>query len=246
MESTYGPAPFSTERPGADEGSWGDWSRTLPTWTPPTGPLLVVAPHPDDETLGAGGLISTCVRQSADITLLSLSDGEAACPEVANLGELRQSELSAALRCLGLSSPNIIRMRIPDGQLHEHENAIREAIRALLRRSMIVVAPFEFDGHADHDAAGRAAWQAVHERSSMHRTPSVHLIRYPIWAWHQGSPMLRAARAAARFPLNEQSRSAKQHATDCFRSQLRERAGGAIVPPHVRKYFSRGYEVFVL
>lgn len=246
MEATYESTPFHTERAGADERSWDGWARLLPTWTHAEGPLLVVAPHPDDETLGAGGLISTCLRQNAGITLLSLSDGEAACPEVSALGEIRQNELSDALSCLGsTSSLNVVRMRIPDGKLGKYEHEIATAIRALIQRDTLVVAPFEFDGHTDHDAAGRAALRAVHD-SPERRNSSVHLIRYPIWAWHQGSPLLRSACTAVRFQLNDKSWSAKQSAMDCFRSQLTERPGGAIVPPHVREYFTRDYEVFLL
>jgi LmbE family N-acetylglucosaminyl deacetylase len=245
VEATYEPMPFNTGRAASGERSWENWTRTLPAWTPPRVPLLVIAPHPDDETLGAGGLIYTCLREGAEVTVISVSDGEAACPEVAALGEIRQGELSAALRGLGATCPNIIRMRIPDGQLGAHEEAIRRTISRLIRSNMLVVAPFEFDGHKDHDAAGRAAQRAVHDRS-VHLNREVHLVRYPIWAWHLGSPMLRSARMAVRFQLDEESWSAKQHATDCFRSQLTERAQGAIVPPHVREYFTRRYEVFLL
>jgi LmbE family N-acetylglucosaminyl deacetylase len=233
------PAPFDTARPGVREAEWEDWTSWLPTWSPPRNPLLVVTPHPDDETLGAGGLIHTYLRQHIQVTVLSVSDGEAACPEVAALAEIRQAELCEALRALGATPPRLIRMGIPDGQLGRYEDDIVQAIQAQLRSGMLLAAPFEFDGHSDHDATGRAAWRAVRDRSA-------DLIRYPIWAWHRGSPLLRSVRTAVRFPLSEESWSAKQNAIDCFRSQLAERAGGAIVPPHVREYFTRRYEVFLL
>jgi LmbE family N-acetylglucosaminyl deacetylase len=40
--------------------------------------------------------------------------------------------------------------------------------------------------------------------------------------------------------------SSQATSIQCSRSQLCERPGGAIVPPHVLPYFNRPYEVFML
>lgn len=230
---------FDTTFPGAGERSWDNWARFLPSWIPPHVPLLVLAPHPDDETLGAGGLIHNRLHSGVGVTILLVSDGEAACPEVAGLGEIRQTELSDAMRILGAPPPEIIRMKIPDGQLATCEEAIYQQLCRLVERGALLAAPLEFDGHPDHDAAGKAAKRAARDRSAQ-------LIRYPIWAWHLNSPLLRKAPTAARFCMSDEGWSAKQRAINCFRSQLTDRAAGAIVPPHVLEYFKRRYEVFLL
>lgn len=57
-----------------------DWNRLLadrPAWSPEDGPLLVVAPHPDDEVLGAGGLIRAWAARGARVSVLSVSDEKA-------------------------------------------------------------------------------------------------------------------------------------------------------------------------
>jgi LmbE family N-acetylglucosaminyl deacetylase len=202
----------------------------------------MVAPHPDDETLGAGGLLSAWAARGLPVTVLSLSDGEKACPEVAGLAEIRHAELARALGALGFypDRPNVIRLSLPDGELGKYEQKMADVIRELLQPESLLVAPFELDGHPDHDAAGRAALIAA-------RTKNATLVQYPIWAWLWHAPQLHAARPrAVRFQLTSNSWAAKQLAIDQFRSQLEERPGGAIIPPPVRNHFAQTHEVLFL
>src|SRR5580692_8282234 len=91
---------FDTSIPGTPECYWA--ALEPPAWSPRAGPLVVVAPHPDDETLGAGGLIHTwAARHGLPVVIVSVTDGEAACPEIPNLAAVRRSELEAARRELG-------------------------------------------------------------------------------------------------------------------------------------------------
>jgi LmbE family N-acetylglucosaminyl deacetylase len=231
IESTPGNARF-----------WAQWAGALPRWSPPLRPLLIVAPHPDDETLGAGGLLSAWAARGLPATVLSLSDGERACPEVPGLAEIRHAELTRALRALGFypDQPHMVRLSLPDGELGAYEQRIADRIRELLHPESLLVAPFELDGHPDHDAAGRAALIAA-------RTRNATLVRYPIWAWLWQASQLRAAeRRAVRFELTSNDWAAKQHAIDQFQSQLHERPGGAIIPAHVRNHFALTDEVFLL
>lgn len=222
--------------------SWAQWADALPPWSPPLRPLLIVAPHPDDETLGAGGLLSAWAGRGLPVTVLSVSDGETARPEVPGLAEIRHAELTRALRALGFEpdQADVIRLSLPDGKLDAYEQTIAARIGELLQPQSLLVAPFELDGHPDHDAAGRAAHTAV-------RTRDATLVRYPIWAWLWRAAELRAAeQSAVRFELTSNSWAAKQHAIDQFRSQLDERPGGAIIPPPVRNHFALTHEVFLL
>ena len=41
------------------------------------GPVLIAAPHPDDETLGCGGLIALCADLSIPVTVLAMTSGDA-------------------------------------------------------------------------------------------------------------------------------------------------------------------------
>ncbi|NMH98916.1 PIG-L family deacetylase, partial [Pseudonocardia sp. K10HN5] len=85
-----------------------DWSaalrqRRLPTFDPAAHDhLVVLAAHPDDETLGAGGCLRAAHRAGARVTLVVATDGEAAYPGLDSAGRgalagARRAELHAAL-----------------------------------------------------------------------------------------------------------------------------------------------------
>lgn len=90
--------------------------------------LLVVAPHPDDEVLGAGGLIYSASQQGAEVKVvfMTLGDGYSAAAGVLSatgrpspddflaLGNHRRQEAIAALAALGLSEQNIVFLGYPD------------------------------------------------------------------------------------------------------------------------------------
>ena len=86
--------------PYTDESAWQRALADAPDWSPPDGPLLIVSPHPDDEVLGAGGLIHAWKILGRRVTVLSLTDGEAAYPQYRRLGQIRRQELKAALQVL--------------------------------------------------------------------------------------------------------------------------------------------------
>ena len=95
--------------------------------------VLVFAPHPDDETLAAGGLIGRLVRQRAAVRVTFVTNGDgwpwAAQEEFSRkkptdedyvaLGELRQREALAATRQLGLKQHDVTFLGFPDGGLAE-------------------------------------------------------------------------------------------------------------------------------
>lgn len=228
---------FDTSLPGTPQSCWE--TLELIPWQPLHRSLIVVAPHPDDETLGAGGLIHRYAQSHLRITLISVTDGEAACPEIHDLATLRHSELRHALRTLSAERTDIIRLGIPDGRVAEHRTSLADALSSLASQDSLIVAPFERDGHPDHEAVGEVARQIACEQG-------FSLATYPIWAWHQATPEVFAGRSIARLSLSAAARAAKRDALRCYTSQLRERPGGPIVPPHVLAYFDRPYEAFLL
>ncbi|MCY7344492.1 MAG: PIG-L family deacetylase, partial [Pseudonocardia sp.] len=68
--------------------------------------VVVVAAHPDDETLGAGGVLRVLHAAGAALTLVVATDGEAAYPGLdaaarTELAGARHAELDAARRAPG-------------------------------------------------------------------------------------------------------------------------------------------------
>ena len=228
---------FDTSIAGTPEACWE--TLQLHPWFPAEGELIVVAPHPDDETFGAGGLIHTWVRRQLPVTIISLTNGEAACAEVANLASVRQAELENALRALSADTARVLRLGIPDGRVRYYSERLIETLKSVTSAGATLVAPFERDGHTDHDAAGVVARRFAQRNR-------ISFAAYPIWAWHQATPLVFSDRRIVRFSLSLSAREAKDRAIECFVSQLQDRPGGPIVPAHVLRYFKRDYEMFVL
>lgn len=228
---------FDTQLPGTPQWYW-DTLGPAP-WHPEERELIVVAPHPDDETLGAGGLIHYYAQRQLRVTVVSVTDGEAACPEIDELGRLRQCELRNALRALTPRHIEIIRLGLPDGRVEQAGTTLADALNSMMSAHCLLVGPFERDGHTDHNATGAVTRQVGREWG-------LTVASYPIWAWHQATPEIFAGRRIVGLSLSAEARAAKQCAIRCYDSQLRERPGGAVVPAHVLAYFDRPYEVFVL
>jgi LmbE family N-acetylglucosaminyl deacetylase len=201
-----------------------------PAWSPQEGALLVVAPHPDDEILGAGGLIRTWAARGAEVSVLSVSDGEAAEPARHGLGEIRRGELTEALRKLCPTHVSVTRLGLPDGRIAQHVNRLRNAILSLARGKLTLIAPYEHDGHPDHEAVGGVCLEFA-------RSQQLPIARYAIWAWERAAAgKLREARWG-KFVLGDDALRAKTRALGCFRTQLEGCAAGLLLKP---------YEAFLL
>lgn len=143
--------------------------------------LLVVAAHPDDETLGAGGLIAECVRLGIPASIVIVTDGGAS-GEPGIVG-LRAAEAQTAARVLGA---RLTLLGLPDGGVLERRDAVRAGLEpfvAAASEHALVVAPWRGDGHRDHRVVGEVVAQLVDERLNAPR-----FVEYPIWLWHWGSP----------------------------------------------------------
>jgi LmbE family N-acetylglucosaminyl deacetylase len=225
--------------PGTDESAWQRALAHIPEWMPPDGPLLIVSPHPDNEVQGAGGLVHTWKTLGRAVTILSVTDGEAAYhPQWKLLGQIRRDELKAALQVLSDHPVLVVRLGIPDGRVADHVGRLRSAILSVMDPGTTILAPYEDDGHPDHDAAGRVCVELA-------RTHGIKLARYPIWAWRHGTPRLSAAKWG-RFTLSKAAQAAKESALLCFSSQLSPYKRIPIVTNHVMAYFTRPYEAFML
>ena len=161
--------------------------------------LVLLSPHPDDETLACGGLLRAASQAGLEILLLAVTDGEACYPGDAawtpdRLREVRPREVAQALDVLGVRA-QVQRLGIPDGGVEARSAALKATLRTLLQPGDLVLAPWEQDGHPDHDAVGRAALAAAAQ-------PGMRLLRYPVWAWHWLLPhTTRPPFAAFRLPL---------------------------------------------
>ncbi|WP_328491801.1 PIG-L family deacetylase [Streptomyces sp. NBC_00414] len=240
-------AAAAIDAQGTDEAAWQEarLPDRLPHLVLPTGPVVVVAAHPDDEVLGFGGTIAALVDAGVAVHTVCLTDGEAShgptTPSArAHLAARRRDELTAALGELG-ELPAPVCAGLPDTALDEHENEARAVIGELLDAvgATLCVAPWENDLHSDHEAAGRAARRAGRDRS----TP---LWSYPVWMWHWARPHDPRVpwHRAAVLPLPEAVVDRKKSALARFISQLEPRGAGVgpVLPAPEIAHHTRAFE----
>src|SRR6516164_592581 len=109
---------------------------------------LVIAPHPDDAELGAGGTILLLKSQDASVGVLDLTNGE---PTPHGSVDIRQRETAAATALLGLDWRG--NLGLPNRSLTADLDA-RRLLAGKLRelRPRILLAPYSEDAHPDHVA----------------------------------------------------------------------------------------------
>lgn len=144
---------------------------------------LIVAPHPDDETLGCGGAIALLRSISCDVSVLVISDGTLSHPRSLKyprlaLRELRESETISALAILGVAARAIKFLRLPDGSVSKQNADFRNYLDQIAPQ--LVFLPLRCDPHPDH----RASFQLVsHALTSLNM--ALRRIEYPIWDWDE-------------------------------------------------------------
>lgn len=197
------------------------------------GGLLVVAAHPDDETLGAGGLIARFAASGLPTRVVMVTSGSPGGDALAE--RRRENELG---RALGILAPRagIALWRLPDAATGEHRQELRRRLTGLfdeIPSDWLVAAPWPGDGHHDHRVVGELVAETAGEHD---------VVAYPIWMWHWASPddprvpwpLLVAVPVDAR---------AKRDALACYPSQT----GGddPLLRPELLEHFLRDREFFV-
>ncbi len=159
-------------------------ARPLPASRPDTR-CLVLAPHPDDETLGCALLVHDRVAAGATVTVVVATDGRhshrSAVISPCELADVRRQESISACRLLGVHDVRFFDFE--ERSLSDRHDALVDAIANVLDevRPNEVYVTSERDGHADHRALAGAARRAVAARAGL------SLYEYPIWFWEPSS-----------------------------------------------------------
>ncbi|MFF7196112.1 PIG-L deacetylase family protein [Streptomyces sp. NPDC008079] len=253
MSEQPGPPPAYAnpiQAPGTDEALWRDWDgwRALPELRlPEAGRVVVVAAHPDDEVLGAGGTMAMLADAGTALTVVSVTDGEQSHADSkavtpGRLTQLRAEELRQALAALGTGTAHVVRLQVPDTRVAFHEDEIVKALVPVLEGASLCLAPWIGDVHGDHEAAGRAALAAAAQAS-------VPCLMYPVWMWHwarPGDPRVPWP-SAHRVTLPADVQARKRAAVARFATQV-EPIGpapedAAVLPPDEVAHHLRAHEV---
>ena len=136
--------------------------------------VLVIAPHPDDETLGCGGTLAR-LAQDCDIHVLLVTNGDGGGGLPPGTSEARKSEMADAVRTLGIAN-DVIHFDAPDGKF-EDTPAFRTLLASLVERLNPdwVFLPWIGDTHTDHARISASATDVLK------RTPVQSLLYYETW-----------------------------------------------------------------
>ena len=234
---------FDAREPGTPARTWLADQRlaALPRLGLPGRGVLVLAAHPDDETLGAGGLLAEVDLRGRAATVVVVTDGGDGAAEVA----VRDAELRDALGELTPSS--VLRtLGVPDGGLREARQDVAAALADLVRERAdgedpvrLVVAPWRGDGHRDHRVLGEIA-------ADLARSHALPLWEYPIWLWHWADPATAEVPwcSMRRLVAGGEAAARRARALDAYPSQV---AGpDAVVPHDLRRITGRGADTYVV
>lgn len=198
---------------------------TIPAFA---GPLLVVAPHPDDETLGCGGLIALASRCGVRVHIVFVTDGGASHPNSAEwsrrrLATRREKEATEALRRLGAGHEPRTFLRLPDAAMPLRGSPAYARAAATLAKiihnlsPVLVILPWRRDPHRDHRDSWQLAFDAV---AASGQSPEI--LEYAIWLDELGEPDDRPRSGEmeeVRVDVRA-VRKAKRHAIKAHESQL--------------------------
>ena len=222
------------------------------------GLTIVVAPHPDDESLGGGGLLALLAERGTRVPqVLVMTDGSKSHPNsvsypAARLSELRQEETRAALAALGLPAAAVHFLGYRDcGLPPEGTVAFIEATKRLgllLENSApdTLLVPWRRDPHCDHEATWKLCREAIRGLAKPPRW-----LEYPVWAWTQAEgEVAPQAHEGHAWRLDISPVLArKEQAIACHRSQIgaviHDDPEGFRLEPQMLANFARPWEVFI-
>ncbi|WP_151083376.1 PIG-L family deacetylase [Nocardioides cynanchi] len=212
--------------------------------------VVVVGAHPDDESLGAGGLVATARALDLPVDLVCATDGEGSHPASPthtpdDLARRRTEEWLAAADALGVDGAHTHRLGLPDGGLDTRVAELTTRLVELVGdgRDAVVVAPWSEDGHPDHEAVGRAA-------AATARRTGAQLWEFPIWLWHWSTPSDPRARRLRPLALDAPAAERKQRAIAAHASQVSALSSlegdETLLTPSLLAHFAGGHEWFVI
>ena len=207
---------------------------------------LVVAPHPDDETLGCGVTIMRKLDAGTPVKVAIATDGrrssESKVMSAEELVRVRRQEALEATGRLGLGPGDVVFLEFEDQGLADNLAELTERLAALVEgfRPQELLVASVLDHHPDHHAVGQAARRLLAAGAFDGR-----VAEYPMGFWRtmpwRGRPR-GAARTAWSFLSGSVAAVArlrpelvrtdgyldrKRHVLDAYASQLTNLTGEA-------------------
>jgi LmbE family N-acetylglucosaminyl deacetylase len=219
------------------------------------GTCVILAPHPDDESLGCGGLIAACVAAGRPPLVVILTDGAGSHPHSRTfppdrLRAHRAQEVRAAVGVLGLGADRLVLLNQPDTAAPRDGPGFEGVVASLLgliRREPAVtaiLAPWRWDPHCDHEAASVLAAAVASGAAIQH-------VAYPVWGWTLPADTVIPEAGIGGFRLDiRRFLPAKRGAIRAHQSQygdlITDDPDGFRLPADLLLVFDAPFETFVV
>ena len=213
-------------------------------------PVLVFAPHPDDETIGCGGLIALKRQKKVPVSIVFVTDGGncfgGVGPPKQEIVKVRHAEALAALEALGVPESDAYFLDLPDGGLSTFSEPTQKSVVRQIEEILKETEPGEIlvtyrkDTHPDHEATFRLVQTAL-SRSTLSRAPT--LIEYVVWRFWEASllkPALWKSASGARILSVKTVIQRKRAAIQAYPSQF------PVLPEGFLREHSRDIELYYI
>ena len=136
--------------------------------------VVVIAPHPDDETVACGGVIQKHIQDHDNVMVFYMTNGEKAYsllydiqldPTPEELAFIRKEEAKAASRELGLAEDNLFFLGFGDWNLSDHYDELKDKVMSLFEKHTpdIVYVPYWLSTHPDHLTSNKVVRDVINE-----------------------------------------------------------------------------------
>ena len=218
------------------------------------GATVIVSPHPDDETLGCGGLIALLREHGLRVGVVVMTDGGNSHPRSQDvsrerLSGMRERETRDALEILGVATSDVQFLGFSDGQLATQASAdfdgavdcLRGAIASFNPRSVIM--PFRGEHHADHLATWHLSRYATKQLGSRPRR-----FEYPLMVGPAARAIFRLQnpnvwKLDVSAVLSKKLQAVKAHRTQ-LGGVIRDDPDGFRLSTRLLENTLRGYEAY--
>lgn len=146
----------------------------LPINISQTDKIIIIAPHPDDECIGTGGLLSL-YPELCDVIVLT--DGRQGHKDIAPevVKEIRRQEFENEMKYVGIHSYSMLGYE--DGKLLQHMDCLKEIDFSVYTK---VFVPWGNDNHPDHTAAYLAAIERLRQQQVTNVTVYQYEVHVPL------------------------------------------------------------------
>lgn len=223
------------------------------------GSTVVIAPHPDDEALGCGGLLALLHLANQPTAAVLVSDGSMSHPNsVAYSPEarraVREAEFRHALTLLGADTTEPLLLRLPDSRVPDTADAPGFAaavkqLRAFLKgqRAATVLVPWRRDPHPDHRATAALVQAAL---AGLPQPP--RRLEYVVWAWERAAPddlptpadTVRGFRLDIEAVVPQKQRAIAAHRSQVAPGVFTDDPDGFLLSAEMLAHFATPYEVY--